>query len=84
MVFLCHYRNKLIFGFKSEGGDSADSGRNMSQETEAEGWHIDKPTQPGECLCTGAERWISQLMFTMQDMRLQDNTPVGCVRGRAE
>lgn len=20
MVFLCHYRNKLIFGFKSEGG----------------------------------------------------------------
>lgn len=22
MVFLCLYRNKLIFGFKSEGGDS--------------------------------------------------------------
>lgn len=22
MVFLCHYRNKLIFGFKSEGGES--------------------------------------------------------------
>lgn len=24
MVFLCHYRNKLIFGFKSEGGDSGE------------------------------------------------------------
>lgn len=24
MVFLCHYRNKLIFGFKSGGGDSGE------------------------------------------------------------
>lgn len=29
MVFLCHYRNKLIFGFKSEGGDS---GSNMLRQ----------------------------------------------------
>jgi len=40
MVFLCHYRNKLIFGFKSEGGDSgelhvvsADVSRGMAQWT---------------------------------------------------
>lgn len=23
-LFLCHYRNKLIFGFKSAGGDSGE------------------------------------------------------------
>lgn len=75
MVFLCHYRNKLIFG---GGGDSleleqhdvsGDVSRGMAQwqANSARGMPV---------------HWISQLMFTMlQEMKKQSNTEAaGCTR----
>lgn len=87
MVFLCHYRNKLIFGFKSEGGDSGESEEHVVSGDVSRGmaqWQAN--SSQGGCLCTGAKHWISQLMFTMlQEMREQDNAQVaGCGRGGAE
>lgn len=78
MVFLCHYRNKLIFGFKSEGGDTAELGRNMSQETEE-----DKDGTLTSKLRSQGDAWISPLMFTMQQLTAHPLTPLGCVHGKA-
>lgn len=85
MVFLCHYRNKLIFGFKSEGGDSGEQHVDVRRCKQRDGIVTSKLNQGG-CLCAGAKHWISRLMLTMlQEMKERDNAEVaGCAHGGAE
>lgn len=53
MVFLCHYRNKLIFGFKSEGGDSGESEQHVLSRDVSGGMAQWQANSTRGCLCIG-------------------------------
>lgn len=86
MVFLCHYRNKLIFGFKSKGGNSVQLEQHVVSGDVSRGMAQWQANRLGGSLCTRAKHWISRLMFSMfQEMRKQDNAEVdGRACGTAE